>query len=237
MNPRECPRPGAILRTMSTTPAPPDTSEDMALRARCLARPADRRAWDELWRRYAPLVRARLSYGRRVFPSHEVEDALQTVFLKLATGALERYEGRASLKAYLLTLADSVRISENRRRLAAKRGSGRIVSLDEPRPGAPTTPDTLAAMAVVEPLGGTPPPDPESSFFARRRTERVRAAIARLSDPRDREIVALYFGDEPQVDREIAERLNMPLNTVTWRRLKAMKELRRHLQTLEGRPL
>lgn len=234
MNRPESPRPGAILRPMPATPTPFDIQEDLALKARCLARPADRRAWDELYRRYAPLVRARLSYGRRVFPAHEVEDALQTVFLKLATGALERFEGRASLKAYLLTLADSVRISENRRRMAAKRGSGRVVSLDDARPGADGR--AMETPAGSEPLGGGAPADPESLFFERRRTERVRAAIARLADPRDREIVALYFAEEPQVDREIAERLRMPLNTVTWRRLKAMKELRRHLHAQEGRP-
>ena len=235
MNPQESPRPGAILRPMSTTPAPFDIQADLALRARCLARPADRRAWDDLYRRYAPLARARLSYGRRVFPAHEVEDALQTVFLKLATGALERFEGRASLKAYVLTLADSVRISENRRRMAAKRGSGRTLSLDDPRPHADC--GAAGTLDASEPLNGGTPADPESLFFERRRTERVRAAIARLSDPRDREIVALYFAEEPKVDREIAERLRMPLNTVTWRRLKAMKELRRHLHALEGRPL
>ena len=233
MNPRETPQTGAILRSMLPAASPGDIEQDLALRARCIARPAERRAWDDLYRRFAPLVRARVSYGRRAFPAHEVEDALQTVFMKLAAGALERYEGRASLKAYILTLADSVRISENRRRMAIKRGSGQTVSLDDT--GGAGRAGTGATWDVRAPLAGNPPADPESLFFARRRTERVRQAIERLSDPRDRQIVALYFADEPRVDREIAERLRMPLNTVTWRRLKAMKELRRHLNALEGR--
>lgn len=220
---------------MSTTPAPsPTRDDDLTLRARCIARPAERAAWDELYRRFAPTVRARVSFGRRAFPARDVDDIVQTVFLKLAAGALERYEGRCSLKSYLLTLADSVRISENRRRTATKRGSGQVLSFGE------LPPDSLTASPSE--YGGQLPnltqtsPDPEAVFLAGRRQDRVRLAVSRLADPRDREIVALYFADEPCVDREIAARLNMPLNTVTWRRLKAMKELRRHLNDLEGRP-
>lgn len=228
------PRPArAILGTMSTTPAFPTTrDDDLALRARCIARPAERRAWDELYRCYAPTVRARLCFGRRTFPTHEVDDVVQIVFLKLATGALERFEGRCSLRSYILTLTDSVRISENRRRMAAKRGRGQVVSLGD------LTPEGIGGMTprMEDECGMTPRPlDPEALYLEGRRDERVRLAVARLADPRDREIVALYFAEEPCVDREIAARLDMPLNTVTWRRLKAMKELRRHLNDLEGR--
>ncbi len=216
---------GAILRGMDpalTTPAAA-CDRDTDLVARCLARPAGRAAWNELYATYAPVVRARLHFGRRAFPEHDVEDLVQVVFLKLATGALERFEGRSSLRSYLLRLADSARISENRRRLAAKRGSGRVRSYDE----------------LLEEGGGegaclaSGMPTPEDQLLHRRRTSAVRSAVDRLRDPRDREIVALYFAEDPKVDREIAEQLGMPLNTVTWRRLRALKELRRALTPFE----
>jgi RNA polymerase sigma factor (sigma-70 family) len=212
---------------------PASREPDLALRDRCLARPAERKAWEELYQTYAPLIRSRILAGRRAFPDHEVQDLVQAVFLKLAAGALERFEGRSSLKVWLLTLADSVRITENRRRLAAKRGRGRTVSIDDVDPSADGTLFDRSLNGSTLPAAD----DPESAYIDRKRAERLRDAVARLSDPRDREIVGLYFAEEPAVDREIAARLGMPLNTVTWRRLKAMKELKRHLTAPEGERL
>jgi RNA polymerase sigma factor (sigma-70 family) len=219
-----------MIRPMSA-PAPAlSVAQDLVLRDRCLVRPPDRAAWNELWRLHAPLIRARVLYGRRAFPDADVEDIVQLVFLRLAEGALARYEGRASLKGYILTLADSLRISENRRRLAVKRGAGRVLSLDaligeEPRAGDPGPRGPLRVESTLTAL----PRDPEELDRERRRREAVLCALSRLDDPRDREVVSLYFGNESCVDREISERLGMPLNTVTWRRLKALKELKRHL--------
>lgn len=219
---------------MSGSPRPASIDADLILRDRCLARPADRRAWKDLYERFAPLIRGRIFFGLRSFPDHEVEDQVQAAFLKLAGGALERYEGRCSLKAYVLTLADSVRISENRRRMAAKRGNGRVVSLEEVDRrlnslGADHPRSHRRAFMEVDSV-----PNPESLYLAARTSEQILEAIHRLADPRDREIVSLYFGDAPCVDRQIAEKLGMPLNTVTWRRLKALKEMRRHLAALDG---
>jgi RNA polymerase sigma factor (sigma-70 family) len=223
---------------MASLPFPTSREADLALRDRCLARPADRLAWDDLYRRYAPVVRARILHGRRAFPDHDVEDVVQAIFLKLATGALERFEGRASLKAYLVTIADSVRISENRQRLAAKRGEGRLVSLNgfpdaSPSNGTSATGSNRHGKAFDQ---ATSVDDPEILFLRQRRNELVHRAVSLLADARDREIVSLYFAEEPCVDREIAERLGMPLNTVTWRRLRAMNELRKRLARLERDP-
>jgi len=56
--------------------------------------------------------------------------------------------------------------------------------------------------------------------------ELARRLVAQLPNPTDQKIVALYFW-EGLVDREISERLDMPTNTVTWRRHRAIAELRR----------
>jgi RNA polymerase sigma factor (sigma-70 family) len=225
-----------MIRPMSAPAPAHSTHQDLALRDRCLVRPPDRAAWNELWRLHAPLVRARVLYGRRAFPDADVEDIVQLVFLRLAEGALARYEGRASLRGYILTLADSLRISENRRRLALKRGAGRVESLDDltGEEGSGGERRTRGALRI-DPTLASAPRDPEMLDIERRRREAVRWALERLDDPRDRDVVALYFGDDACVDREISERLGMPLNTVTWRRLKALRELRRHLDPPEVR--
>ncbi len=181
---------------------------DDTLVASCLRVPADRTAWDRLYARCAGAVRARIRAGLRAFPDAHVEDVVQDVFVRLAAGGLRHYRG-PHLLAYVLTIADHARISENRRWRAQRRDARATLVLD----------DALAAR--IEDGADT-------ERTAWRTMERVRLAraVGSLRDPRDRAIITLYFGPDERTDREIADALGMPHDTVTWRRLRAVRELR-----------
>ena len=79
------------------------------------------------------------------------------------------------------------------------------------------------------PGAARPADDPEIAYWRQLAADRVRAAIAALPDARDREVIARYFlGDPPMTDGEIAIALHMPHDTVTWRRRRAVTQLRAH---------
>ncbi len=218
-------------------PSPLSPLTDAALAAACCATPPDRAAWDELYARLAGVVRARLAHAPRLYDDTHVDDLVQEVFVRLARGGVRAFRGD-SLVNYVLSIADHVRISENRRLRAQRRDVARTASLDDSEAVAvQRAVDTSARRAwegdsiAGAASGGE---DPETSAWRALTARRLDAALATVRDPRDRAVVDDYFLREPPLtDREIGERMRMPLHTVTWRRRRALAQMR---AALEGGP-
>lgn len=164
----------------------------------------------QLYRRYGTTVRA---LCRRILgdPS-EAEDAALDSFVQLWERS-DRYDAsRASLLAYLLTIARSRAID----RLRARRRRGLVEWTDEAYPPAASS-----------------PPDAYDAVLAAERREKVQAALRALGE-RERRPVELSFY-EGLSHREIAERLVLPLGTVKTRIRQGLIRLRGLVQN-EGEP-
>jgi RNA polymerase sigma factor (sigma-70 family) len=222
---------------MNSDDAPSRDDSERALVAACRHHPPDRTAWDALYALLAPLVRERIRRGLRLFPDDHIEDAVQEVFLRLATGGIDAFRG-PHLAPYVLTIADHVRISENRKLRSQRRAASRTVSLDAMQERADSesagvTPlDRLAAQVwtgAQELETVTVLEHPDQAMEASERRRRLHAVACRLTDPLDRQIIELYYGEQGKTDREIAETHRIPHATVTWRRLRALRVLRMYL--------
>ncbi|MFD9950164.1 RNA polymerase sigma factor [Nonomuraea sp. NPDC059023] len=136
------------------------------------------------------------SYLRRLIPWQEVDDVSQVVFAEVWRSR-ERYDPDRSLETWLLSIAHRRAVDHLRvRRLST-------VSLD----------------VVADPPGQDGRVDIER--LADR--DRVRQALAVLPDPQREAIELAYYGELSQ--REIAERLHVPLGTVKARTARGLHRL------------
>ncbi|MFI6909501.1 RNA polymerase sigma factor [Nonomuraea sp. NPDC050394] len=136
------------------------------------------------------------SYLRRLIPWQEVDDVSQVVFAEVWRSR-ERYDPDRSLETWLLSIAHRRAVDHLRvRRLST-------VSLD----------------LVADPPGRDGRVDIER--LADR--DRVRRALAVLPDPQREAIELAYYGELSQ--REIAERLHVPLGTVKARTARGLHRL------------
>lgn len=124
------------------------------------------------------------SYVRRLVPAQDVDDVTQVVFAEVWRSR-ERYEPGRSLEAWLLGIA-------------------RKRAIDHLRRARPVLP----LEAAGEPVGADGRRD--SDRIADR--DQVRRALAALPDAQRQAIQLAYYGELSQ--REIAERLRVPLGTV-----------------------
>ncbi|MFI6390128.1 RNA polymerase sigma factor [Nonomuraea sp. NPDC050547] len=136
------------------------------------------------------------SYLRRLIPWQEVDDVAQVVFAEVWRSRA-RYDPDRSLETWLLSIAHRRAVDHLRvRRLST-------VSLD----------------VVADPPGQDGRVDIER--LADR--DRVRQALAVLPDPQREAIELAYYGELSQ--REIAERLHVPLGTVKARTARGLHRL------------
>ena len=150
----------------------------------------------------ALFARHRMSIYRWLlrFVSNETlaEDLLSEVFLDVWRQA-GRFEGRASVSTWLISIARFKALSARRRRTEAE--------LDE----------------KIETTVADPANDPEAALQEKNRGELLRQALTRLS-PEHREIIDLVYYHEKSVD-ECAHILGIPAATVKTRMFYARKKL------------
>ncbi|GIH90004.1 RNA polymerase sigma factor [Planobispora siamensis] len=136
------------------------------------------------------------SYLRRFVPAQDVEDLQQVVFAEVWR-CRHRYDPARSLPAWLLGIAHNRAVDHLRvRRLA-----------------------TVPLDAVADPPGA----DGRSYGDGLADRDRVRRALAELPAPQRQAIELAYYGDLTQ--REIAERLSVPLGTVKARTARGLRRL------------
>ena len=186
------------LAAVATVPAVAgtagDTSSDTILIERIAA--GDKLAMQALFARH------RMSIYRWLlrFVSNETlaEDLLSEVFLDVWRQA-GRFEGRASVSTWLISIARFKALSARRRRTEAE--------LDE----------------KIETTVADPANDLEAALQEKNRGELLRQALTRLS-PEHREIIDLVYYHEKSVD-ECAHILGIPAATVKTRMFYARKKL------------
>jgi RNA polymerase sigma factor (sigma-70 family) len=154
---------------------------------------------------YARLRPVLRSYLRRLVPADDVDDVVQTSFVDLwRTRA--RYDPARSVEAWALTIARRRAIDYLRSR---------------PLPAAP-----LAGRAE--------PPRDDGRDHAARLADAAELRSALLALPRtQREAIELaYYGELSQ--REIAERLRVPVGTIKARTARGLRRVRQTLTAARG---
>jgi RNA polymerase sigma-70 factor, ECF subfamily len=130
----------------------------------------------------------------------DAEDVTQESFVT-AYRAIGSYRGEGPLRGWLLRIATR----QAYRRLAQRRPSAELDSVDGPRLADPSA-------------------DPPRLVVAAEERDQVRDAVARLADPY-REVVALRFFGELSL-AEVAEATGRPLNTVKTHLRRGLDRLR-----------
>lgn len=159
--------------------------------------------------------RVRRFFLRRGFSAEDSLDLTQETFLRIYTG-LETYRGEGPFAAWLFQVAANVYRKRLRRASTAKR-SGLEVPL--PREGEPGR----------EPVDDSAAGRPEERMLDREQQERLRRAIAELSDQRRRCVVLwAYHG---LTYSQIAVAMHLSLGTVKAHLAQAKQKLQEHFGT------
>ncbi|MGB6536684.1 MAG: sigma-70 family RNA polymerase sigma factor [Xanthobacteraceae bacterium] len=169
-----------------------------------IASNADRAAFAALFQFYAPRIKGMLM--RMGVASDTAEDIAQDALVTIWRKAASYDPARASVSAWVYTIARNLRIDRLRRdKLAA------LYARDE----------------VIEPEG---PERPDAPLDAAERGERVRAALVQLPAEQGRIVTLSFFDGRPHSD--IAALLDLPIGTVKSRLRLAMTRLRNLLGDL-----
>jgi RNA polymerase sigma-70 factor (ECF subfamily) len=161
-------------------------------------------ALDELYERYKTMA---YSIAYRITNDAIIaEDVVQDAFLGVWRNAGRYIEGRGSVKTWLLAIVHHRAIDAVRRR----RPTIELPEREAVPPAALRLPDVWAEVS------------------AKLDAERVRAALAALSDVQREAIELAYFGGLTQV--EVAERTSTPLGTVKSRMRLGLLALRREIE-------
>jgi RNA polymerase sigma factor (sigma-70 family) len=151
---------------------------------------------EELAECYRTHARLVRSYLRRLLPPQDIDDVTQVVFAEVWR-CRHRYDPSRSLDAWLLGIARKRAVDH----LRARR------------------PPTVSLEAVGDPAG------PDGRVYGDTLADRdlIRRALAELPAAQREAIEMAYYGDLSQ--REIAERLRVPLGTVKARTARGLHRL------------
>ena len=197
---------GLDTRVTSDRPAGADAARDTDDLIERIARVADREAFAELFRRFAPRIK---SYLKRLgCETGQAEELTQETMVMVWRRAAMFDRRRASASTWLFTIARNKRIDALRR---------------ERRPEIDPTDPALVP---------DPAPSAEEPLLLRQRAGRLAAALAEL--PREQaELIRLAYFDE-RSQSAIAEARRLPLGTVKSRLRLALSRLRRSLEEGEA---
>ena len=183
------------------TPAA-DGTDELIVR---IARKADRAAFAELFRQFAPRLKSYLM--RRGCDFAEAEELMQETMIMVWRRAASFDPARASVATWLFTIARNKRIDALRRQ---------------------HRPEIDPADPALVPDGA---PDEEVRLLAQQRGHRLAQALASLP-PEQAALVRLAYFDE-RAQSEIAAETKLPLGTVKSRLRLALVKLRRAFEDFE----
>jgi len=191
------PRLRAATLPMSDAPSGQAGAEPALRLLRAVAERADRAAFAELFSLFAPKVKSYLL--RLGLQAARAEELAQETMLVVWRRAAQFDPASTGAAAWIFTIARNLRIDTARR-------------------------DRIA-VPESDPTDDPPPPAQADELVeAARRSERVRAALARLSAEQAEVVQLAFFDDRPH--GEIERALGIPLGTVKSRLRLAMVRLR-----------
>jgi len=187
-------------------------ADHMAELVRALASRGDRAAFVELFRHFAPRVKAFLQ--RSGAASEVAEDLAQETLVRVWRRAASYDPTRAQLSTWIYTIARNLLADERRRKTAAQSAT---TEADE----------EWDAMTVLAEEGE----GPDALLDGKRRADAVRDAL-RLLDPEQLGILSMsFYGEQSHAD--IAAALGLPLGTVKSRIRRALGRLHTLLHEME----
>ena len=149
----------------------------------------DRAAFLLLYRSHAPVVGRVLT--RLGIPSQDIEDAVQTTFTE-ALASIDRFEGRSSLRSWLLGVALNQARNQIRSRIRMR--------------------SNIALLSLQEQES----PSAEELFSEQQQLDRFQRALQKLPELQREALVLCELSGLPA--REVSELLGVPAGTV-WRRV------------------
>lgn len=176
----------------------------------------DRKAFDALFRRYAPRLRVRLQ--RIVQDPVAVEDLLQEAFFRVWTRA-DGYQSRGPVAAWLYRIAANVAL--NHLRTARRR---RELPLEQPVVDDSEEEKATLSSRIAE----SAMPGPEAQFEQAELRREVERLIRELPESK-RDVLRLVHGQELSVE-ETAAALGVPAGTVKSRLFYGRKALEQRLR-------
>jgi RNA polymerase sigma-70 factor (ECF subfamily) len=171
-------------------------------RLEAVAHDRDRNAYAELFRHFAPLLKAFALSSPGMSSNALAEEMVQEVMLRIWNRAGTFDSAKASATTWIYTLARNCRIDLLRRKFRVREE----VDVDE--------------LWDV----GTDPEEPESGLYQQRIEVDVRAALAEL--PPEQRVVVTKVYIEGKSHSEVAEELDLPLGTVKSRIRLAFSKLK-----------
>ena len=157
-------------------------------------------ALDQLYEQYGAMA---FSIALRITGDRSAaEDVVQEAFLGAWRNAARYFDGRGSVRTWLLSIVHHRAIDAIRRR----RPTVELPEAEAPLPASLTLPDTWSEVA------------------SRLDRDAVQAALTRISDVQRETIELAYFGGLTQT--EIADRTGVPLGTVKGRLRLGLQGLR-----------
>ncbi len=193
-------------RVLKSSPDAARIAQLMSDCIRAVAVSADRAAFEELFRHFAPRVKSYLQRGGGAAAA--AEELMQETMVTIWRKAGQFDPARSSASTWVFTIARNLRIDAYRheRHPEIDPNDPVLVADDEP-----------AADALIE---------------ARQAAERVSAALAELSEGEQAILRLAFFEDQTQ--SAISERLRLPLGTVKSRMRLAFGKLRKALADSTG---
>jgi RNA polymerase sigma-70 factor (ECF subfamily) len=188
-------------------------NEESGLLSRCIARDED--AWKEFLERYRRIIYGSIlkTLEMRGHSRELAEDVFQDVLLKLLADdcrALRRFEGRSQTTTWLARISINATIDAVRRRKARREFS--LPGEDEP-----DAEDTTEELLKRVPFDARILEGISSRDLAGQLLERL--------EDQDCLVLKLYFFSGLK-EREIADLLQVPLNTLSSRKARAIEKLR-----------
>jgi RNA polymerase sigma-70 factor, ECF subfamily len=194
-------------------PDAPENNDLHLLVKRC--NQGDRRAWQEFYARYYGMIRCAVTrHSRQGFD--DAEDIIQEVFVHLFK-ALQDYDPRRPMEAYILGIARRVRISHDRKTYALKRGGGNPGALRLDAHDRTFGPEALQVASSHD--------DPETALMKAQETGLLRRALLLISEE-CRNLLALRY-DEGLAYGEIAVKMKVREGTLRVRAQRCLAALER----------
>ena len=171
--------------------------------------------WELFCARFDPMIKSITRWPKWRFSEHEQQDVQQNIYVQLQT-ALPTFRQRSSLTRFVKIIAMRQCVNEIRQQV---RWRGTIISLIQKTPNGEWNEMEFANQKELNPY---------HEVLKKERLQALAAAMQKLNDTCRTSITLFYVQDLSY--QEMAERLNIKINTVGSRLAKCLEKLHKELR-------